>query len=201
MRTPEDFHELYASNRTPWDIGRPDHNLERMVASGKIHPGNIIDIGCGTGTDAVWLACHGFLVTGVDLVGAALEKARANAAAAAVECEFIETAFPPSVPLTNAPFDLAYDRGCFHSQGDEHARKEFAGAVARHLGERGRWISLVASCDDPDPGTPGPPRLSLAQVVTAVEPFFEIELIERSFIQSNRGQRHLAWICIFLKRS
>jgi SAM-dependent methyltransferase len=199
--TPDRFHDLYRENRTPWDIGRPDHNLERLVASGRIAPGKIIDIGCGTGSDAVWLAGHGFTVTGVELVGQALAGARARAEAAGRECEFVEAAFPPPAPLASAPFDLAYDRGCFHSQGSDEARSRFAAAVAQHLSGRGEWISLVASRDDPDPGDPGPPRLRLTQVVETVEPFFEIELVERSFIQSNRGHRHLAWVCIFRKRA
>ena len=36
--TPERFHALYEENRTPWDIGRADPNLERLVATGRIAP-------------------------------------------------------------------------------------------------------------------------------------------------------------------
>ncbi len=199
MLDPEDFHELYAQKRTPWDTGRPDHNLVRMVDEGIIGPARILDIGCGTGTDALWLAGHGFEVTGIDLVDTALAEARKRGAEQGVDCNFIKAIFPAE-PIQGAPFALAYDRGCFHSQKDSSARKEFAMAVAAALVDRGVWLSLVGSCDDPDPGDPGPPRLTMAEVAGCVEPFFEIELIQKTFIESNRGDRHRAWVCLFRKR-
>ncbi len=200
MTDLEDFHLLYREKRTPWDTGRPDHNLLRLVDDGSIAPGEIIDIGCGTGTDAIWLARRGFTVTGIDLVPAPLEMATERTVAMGLECEFINRRFPGE-DIPNAPFDLAYDRGCFHSQKDSAARVEFARAVAAILRPQGRWISLVGSCDDPAPATPGPPRLTAAETVACVEKFFTIEFLRKGWIESNRGDEHQAWVCSFCSRS
>jgi len=196
---PEDFHAFYKEGRTPWDTGRPDHNLVAMVEEGILGPGRLLDIGCGSGTDAIWLASHGFEVTGIDLVEAPLTKARKKDAAASGGCRFLKTIFPGE-EIPGSPFALAYDRGCFHSQGNDAAKKNFAGALAENLVDRGLWLSLVGSCDDPDPTEPGPPRLTAVETTTAVEPFFEVELMRKSHLETNQGGKHQIWVCLFRKR-
>ena len=67
MMTVEDrFKGRYEANDTPWDIGQADFNLVRMITSTPIKSCKALDIGCGTGDNAIWLARHGFEVTGID---------------------------------------------------------------------------------------------------------------------------------------
>jgi cyclopropane fatty-acyl-phospholipid synthase-like methyltransferase len=73
----------------PWELG-PRAELVELVETGRLRPGRAIDLGCGTGANAVFLARHGFEVTGVDFAPAALAKARAMAGAAGVRVRFVE---------------------------------------------------------------------------------------------------------------
>lgn len=83
------FYEiLYHYFHAPWDIG-PRDELVRLVEDGKVLPGRAIDLGCGTGANAIFLAQHGFEVTAVDFAEAAIEKARQRADEAGVQVDFV----------------------------------------------------------------------------------------------------------------
>jgi SAM-dependent methyltransferase len=83
------FYEfLYRYFHVPWDIG-PREELVGLIESGQIPPGRAIDLGCGAGANAIFLAQHGFEVTGVDFAEAAIEKARQRAATAGVQVNFV----------------------------------------------------------------------------------------------------------------
>ena len=86
MKSFYDF--LYRHFHVPWDIG-PRDELVGLVESGQIPPGRAIDLGCGAGANAIFLAQHGFEVTGVDFAEAAIEKARQRAAGAGVQINFV----------------------------------------------------------------------------------------------------------------
>ena len=94
-----------------WDTGVSPPELERFVASHP--PGRALDLGCGTGTNVVYLARHGWSAVGVDFAGRAIARARERARDAAVSCTFI---VGDVTRLDVAgPFDLALDLGCLHS--------------------------------------------------------------------------------------
>ena len=83
------FYEIiYRYFRAPWDIGAREE-LVSLVESGRIEACSAIDLGCGTGANAIYLAQNGFEVTGVDYASAAIEKAKDRARAAGVKIEFI----------------------------------------------------------------------------------------------------------------
>ena len=83
------FYEItYRYFRAPWDVGEREE-LVSLVESGRIQPGRAIDLGCGTGANAIYLAQNGFEVTGVDFAGAATEKARVRAIEAGMKVNFI----------------------------------------------------------------------------------------------------------------
>lgn len=71
--------DLYAGSEPVWS-GRPNQAVAEMTAD--LAPGRALDVGCGEGGDAVWLARNGWLVTGIDISATAIERARAAAAAA-----------------------------------------------------------------------------------------------------------------------
>lgn len=79
---------IYRYFRAPWDIGAREE-LASLVESGHIKPGRAIDLGCGTGANAIYLAQNGFKVTGVDYAEAAIEKARARAKEAGTQVNFL----------------------------------------------------------------------------------------------------------------
>jgi len=103
------YNTAYRLARMPWEIG-PRPELVELVESGRLTPGRAIDLGCGTGANAVFLAQHGFEVTGVDFAPAALRKAEAKAAAAGVRVRFVEDDLT-GLRHRLGPFDLLVDYG------------------------------------------------------------------------------------------
>jgi cyclopropane fatty-acyl-phospholipid synthase-like methyltransferase len=83
------FYEIvYRYFRAPWDIGARDE-LVSLVEGGRIKPGRAIDLGCGAGANAIYLAEHGFDMTGVDYAEAAIEKAQGRAKEAGLQVNFM----------------------------------------------------------------------------------------------------------------
>ncbi|MDR3570067.1 MAG: methyltransferase domain-containing protein [Syntrophobacteraceae bacterium] len=192
------FKEMYKSGITPWDIGKPDCNLVEVLARQLVSGCKAIDIGCGTGDNSLWLAQNGFLVTGVDTSEIALENARQKALDAKVACRFILADFLDD-KIEGAPFGFAFDRGCLHSFSSEGDRKRFAQNVAVHLEKAGLWLTLVGNADE-ERKCPGPPRRSAGDIITAVEPLFEVLSLESSHFGSNHPNPPWAWRCLLRKR-
>ena len=89
MSSENRFNERYRTGDTPWDTGKPDRNLIEIVAHWPVEPCKVLEVGCGTGDCAIWLAGHNFQVTGVETSEIAIERARAKAAEAGVKCSFV----------------------------------------------------------------------------------------------------------------
>ena len=70
-----DWNEHYASGQMPWDSDEPDPALVAPVEAGTIPAGRTLEVGCGTGTNALWLAAHGFDVLGLDVSTLAIDRA------------------------------------------------------------------------------------------------------------------------------
>lgn len=97
----------------PWDATGVRSDLVALLDSGRVDPERFprsIDLGCGTGANVVYLAERGFDATGVDFSPVALEKARARAESAGVECRFVEADLTGDVSDL-ATFDLLTDFG------------------------------------------------------------------------------------------
>jgi SAM-dependent methyltransferase len=192
------WEERYRTGCTPWDIGRPDFNLTNTVTKRPIPRCKALEVGCGTGSNAVWLAQNGFFVTATDVSGVALEKARERASGAGVRCTFFVTDFLNN-EIPGAPFGFVFDRGCFHSFDSDDGRKRFAANVALHLEQEGLWLSLIGSTDGP-PRDHGPPQRSARDIVVAVEPLFEILSLNATHFDSDSPKPPRAWICLMQKR-
>jgi SAM-dependent methyltransferase len=169
-----------------------------MVTKGLIPPCKTLEIGCGTGSNAVWLAQHNFSVTATDVSEVAIEKAIERASGAGVACTFLLGDFLND-KIPDAPFGFVFDRGCFHSFDSDEERKQFAENVASHLERDGLWLSLIGSTDGP-PRNVGPPQRSARDIVVAVEPYFEILSLNSTHFDSNNPEPPRAWICLMRKR-
>jgi len=127
--------------RPPWDTGRPLPALVEMVESGQLAPGRAIDLGCGTGTNVLYLARHGFEVTGVDIARLAIVRARAKARRAGVSARFL-VADVTRLPEDLGPFDLALDVGCFHSLSSAQ-REAYVRTLRRIVRPGGTYLLWV----------------------------------------------------------
>ena len=191
------FDERYRTNNTPWEIHRPDASLVRFIEADKVGPCQALDIGCGSGNNAIWLAQQGFMVTGIDSSALALERAKAKDHKGL--CDFQQVTFPLE-PIAGAPFGFVVDRGCFHHFREQGERLLFASRVAELLSPQGCWLSFIGNSDESREG-PGPPTLTAQQVCQAVEPFFIIHALIASFFDSDQDPKARNWICHMEKRS
>jgi len=198
MSKSERFKERYKTGDIPWDIEKPDFNLIETVTKESIKSCKALEVGCGTGDNSIWLAQNNFKVTGTDISEIAIEAAKEKALQANVKCTFITLDFLKS-KIKSAPFDFAFDRGCFHSFGLVKERRKYAKSVAAHLVKHGLWLSLIGSADD-KPRDTGPPMRTARDIVDAVEPYFEILFIKSSHFESNRPSPAKAWVCLVKKR-
>ena len=97
-----------------WDTGGPQPELEQLVRGRA--PARALDLGCGTGADAVYLAGHGWQTTGVDFAPEAIAAARKKAADAGVDAAFVVgDASRLADAGVRGPFDLLLDIGCYHT--------------------------------------------------------------------------------------
>ena len=106
------FEIRYLLRLAPWDTGISPPELMRFINS---HPaGRAIDIGCGTGTNAIALAKHGWNVTGIDFSSQAIARARRKVRSKGMVVDFIQGDVS-ALDKLSGPFDLSLDIGCYHS--------------------------------------------------------------------------------------
>lgn len=121
---------LYLLGRVPWDTEvTPPEVVERIEGEKDPPPGRALDLGCGTGTNAIYLAQHGWQSVGVDFSAIAIWRARRKARRAGVDCRFHQ-ADVTDLSFLEQPFDLALDIGCLHSLQPE-GRERYAAGVTR----------------------------------------------------------------------
>jgi SAM-dependent methyltransferase len=194
----EEWNDRYATGELPWDVGEPDEHLMRFLAGGTVSAGRALDVGCGTGTNVVWLAGRGFEATGIDVSSLAIERAKTKAAEAKARCAFFHLDFlEQNVP--GGPFDLVFDRGCFHVFDEAEQRARFAERVARLLAPDGVWLSLLGSTEGA-PREEGPPRRSARDIVAAVEPALELVSLEGQVFHTKQPMPARAWTLLARRR-
>ncbi len=192
------FEKRYKTGDTPWDHDAPDANLIDMVTHGPIPECKALDIGCGTGENAIWLARQHFVVTGCDIAQTAIELAREKAFEAHVDCTFLMADILES-RIPGAPFGFVFDRGCFHSVGAGPERIQFAENVSSCLETGGLWLTLAGNADEPEREV-GPPQLTACELVSAVESCFEIISLAAGHFGSDQSDPPKAWVCLMRKR-
>src|SRR5262249_56508570 len=115
---------LYLAGVRPWERGGIVPQLQEVVEGrAALPPGRALDIGCGTGGPAVYLASHGWEVTGIDNVARALRRARTRAAAAGVSPRLLhaDVSRLADVAFVAGGYGLVFDAGGYH--GLDQARR------------------------------------------------------------------------------
>ncbi|MFD3623404.1 class I SAM-dependent methyltransferase [Streptomyces sp. DSM 116494] len=134
----EDF---YRDGKPPWDSGVTPPELVALVEGpGALMAGRVLELGCGTGTNAVYLARHGWRVTAVDLVDRAVRQARAKADAAGADvtvlCGDATRLDEAGVP---GPYDLFFDLSCYCGI-PPHRRDAYAAGLTRRAAPGARLL-------------------------------------------------------------
>ena len=117
-----------------WHLSGPSPELLAALGDGWLRPGGrALDVGCGLGVEAGYLAAAGWQVAGVDLSQVALARAAAGGDGAAFMRADVGRPFPQGC------FDAALDRGCFHYL-DPRGRLRYADELRRVLRPGGRLL-------------------------------------------------------------
>ncbi|MBW0012838.1 class I SAM-dependent methyltransferase [Mycobacterium sp.] len=115
------FRIFYRIGFTPWDGHPIAQKLQDLVEgtgnAAALPPATALDLGCGTGDSSIYLARHGWKVTGVDFAPRALEKARAKATDVAVNFVHADVTRLSQAGI-GADFQLIVDNGCLHNMSD-----------------------------------------------------------------------------------
>lgn len=134
-----------------WESAYTPAELVTAVAAGLIPTGaRALDIGCGAGSEVVFLAEQGFRAIGVDSSRQAIEIARAKAAEARVDAEF-HHADATLLPVPDQSIDFASDRGCLHVISQE-SRRQYARELHRVLKPGARFLLRGAAEADEEEG-------------------------------------------------
>jgi cyclopropane fatty-acyl-phospholipid synthase-like methyltransferase len=177
---------MYLFKKTPWDTGITPPEIVAMIESGKVPIGRALDLGCGTGTNAIYLAQHGFTVTGIDVsrraIALAKRKTRSARLSDRVQLERGDVAAMQKWVSHNS-IDFAFDIGCFHNLKPE-ARQRYVLALTNVL-RPGAIYMLYAF--EPQPDRAG---VSMDEIAALFDPTFRLDAMRRG---SDRVGRGSAW--------
>jgi len=183
------FETAYEGTPT-WDIGRPQPAVVRLADAGRI-AGEVVDVGCGTGENALFLASRGHRVVGVDFAAEAIAKARAKAIERGLDVELV-VGDALDLARLGRTFDTALDVGLFHClQPGE--RRSYAAGLRAVIRPGGRAFLLCWSTRNPF-GI-GPTRIAARDIRAAFRRGWEVEAIEPENLETllPAGRVH-AWL-------
>lgn len=184
------FFDVAYEGSPTWEIGRPQAALVALENAGEI-VGSVLDVGCGTGDNALFLASRGHEVLGVDLARAAIDRARSKARHRGVAAEFM-LADALALAGLDRTFDTAIDVGLFHSLADEE-RPVYAASLRSALAPEGRCFLLCWS--EENAWGFGPRRVTRAEILGSFEQGWTVESIEASHLETKLEQREVhAWL-------
>jgi ubiquinone/menaquinone biosynthesis C-methylase UbiE len=139
----------YHDGPAPWDIGRPQPAIVRLASAGRF-AGAILDVGCGTGENALHIAALGLPILGVDVAETALAMAREKSRSRGITAEFASADALELQTLARA-FDTVLDCGLFHTF-DRQERLEYVASLASVTKRAGRLFVICFSDVGPDVG-------------------------------------------------
>jgi SAM-dependent methyltransferase len=198
----QSWNERYDQKNTPWDSGKPSQELERVLGEGLIKPSRVLEFGCRTGTNAIFLAKKGFEVTAADLSELALEQARSKAADAGVSIRFFQADILDHTDF-GSPYPFVFDRGVYH-----HVRNVDLEAFRRTLtavtAPGSHYLTLAGSANQPEPPEGGPPTVHAHDLCAELAPLFDlVQLREFRFdgvCVNGQPIAPLAWSALLRRR-
>ena len=149
-----DFEKVYTSNNgATWTREEPHEELVKLIKNERIMPCKTLEVGCGEGRDAIYLASRGFDVTAIDISETAIEKARENAKKAGVNIQF-KVLNLNNLNELNEKFDFIIEWAIMHCIPFEK-RKNYVKQVSEVLNENGKYFSICFNIQSPIFGNVG----------------------------------------------
>ncbi len=189
------FDLWYRVGKPPWIIDQAQPDLIAAVEKGEVRGLTVLDVGCGAGNNAIYLAGRGFDVTGVDVSAKAIRIAKQRASEAEVDVTFM-TLDALKIGTLAKSFDTVIDFGLFHNiVGDK--RKRYVRALSDVCVSKGR---LLMQCLGDQAGEYGvyphsyPKPISQDEIRTSFSEGWQIEWIRLGGIQSNMSENYSSWL-------
>ena len=190
-----DFFERAYQDTPPWDIGRAQREFMNLEESGEI-TGDVLDAGCGTGENALFLASRGHVVWGIDSASAAIEISKKRAEERGITATFMvkDTLMLHEIGRT---FDTVIDCGLFHTLSDPE-RPVYTWNLSEVLKPGGRYFMLAFS--ELEPGGYGPRRITQKEIRDAFSDGWRIQEIRAAVFESRtRPEGSRAWLSSIIK--
>lgn len=165
--------ERYKSGDLPWHDEFPPPEVIDFVPT--LPVGRALDLGCGTGRAAIYMAKLGWEVDGVDFIPEAIEMATAAAQKAGVDPLF-HLGSVTNLDFLRGPYDFALDVGCCHALPENDLRA-YHHELRRLLRTGSRYLLFARLNDDSAPGEDGPPRIDEVTLKTIFEDGFALDKI------------------------
>ncbi|HVP24964.1 MAG TPA: class I SAM-dependent methyltransferase [Methanomicrobiales archaeon] len=190
-------------DRIPWNSETPPDALVELVRSGRVRPCRAVDLGCGAGNYAIWLAGEGFEVTGVDSSPAAIGIAREKAEKAGVSSRFVVADLLGDLHEIGGEFDFGYDWELLHHimPGD---RPAYARNVNLLLNPGATYFSVCFSEEDPQFGGNGKIRTtpigtvlyfsSESEIRELFSPFFIVQELKTLTVAGKFGTHRAIYL-------
>lgn len=195
------FGDAYAGpERPPWDIGRAQPALVELADEGLVRA-PVLEVGCGTGENALALAARGLTVVGVDAVEGAIAEARGKAEERGLtSVARFEVRDIMADAAVGGTFGTVIDSGFFHAL-DDAGRTRFALALRGLLEPEGRYLMLCFS--DRVPGAFGPRRVSQAEIRATFGEGWVVEEIRDAVLETSveRMPHVPAWLAVIRREA
>ena len=178
----------YQDGPAPWDVGRAQPAIARVAGS---FIGPVLDVGCGTGDNALLIAGLGLPVLGVDVARTAVELARVKAAERGTVAEFaVADAFRLSE--LGRQFKTVVDSGMLHTLEAEE-RLRYVASLASVTEPGGTLYVLAFSDEGPDAG---PHPVTRDELIAAFGPGWDVVGLESDRVLTRYHDDHgaPAWL-------
>jgi SAM-dependent methyltransferase len=181
----------------PWDIGRPEAELQKFISAGTVPKCRVVDMCCGSGSDAVYLATQGFDVTAVDVAPTALAQGEQKARNAHVTVHWVLADLLAQPDLK--PFDFIYDRACYHVLRYQNLAA-YLETVRRFSHPGTKFLLLADQADDRLGGVAW--GVTDDQIRFEFSPMFNIEWLREFRLESTQpGKGWRAWSAFMTRKA
>ena len=191
--TAADWDAIYREGTPAWDAGTPHAELSRVLDHYRLRPQTVLEVGCGTGADAILLARRRFEVTAVDCSPIAIERARLRAEQHDALLRFVLDDvfdFAPSA----GQFDLVYDAGLYHSIRETRLER-YLDMLWRVTRPGSHYLCLAGAPDQRV--EEGPPQVTEDEIHGELGRLFEfIHLRPTRLEGANPSERRPGWSCL-----